>query len=392
MREINFSNITQQIFPIAVGYAFKTHADVLQTDHIIYAILGRPDLFPGACAEMVSLTLHAALFATDIQLEQYGSVVKDIAWSEELQNSISIANKLALFIGLRELTPELLIYGIFANKDSIGHKLYLNAHYNSELEFDKFIKYMLKRLVFRHSGNYDIEDNDEVNFLLDRANILYQAENYEEAIDVYDAVLVISPSDPDALLLKGNSLFRLNRHSEAIDTFNILLQLEPGNFIYSHEIARSLCEMDKWEDALTILEKFDHYIFMNIDQKKTFLLSKCRTLIAVGKNSESLTYTNELLAIEPDNISALYNKGAALNHLGSYGEAITLFDKVLHVDPCYTNALLEKINALESLKIPQKALELCDYVLALDPGNISAQKKKARLLKNSKRKWWKFRI
>jgi tetratricopeptide (TPR) repeat protein len=389
VKEIRFSTLTQQVFSVAEGYALKAHSELLQTEHIIFAILGRPDLFPSAYAEMASLTLYVATSTSDSLPEDHSGRKKDLAWSEELQRSISIANREALSIDMSELTPEFLVYGIFANKDSIGHRLFLNAHYRSELEFDKFLKYMLKRLISRQSGNFNIEDSDGVGSLLKRANALHEAEKYEDALELCNAALAISPSDPDALLLRGNSLFELNRHDEAIDTFDKLLQLESGNFSYSHNKARSLSMVGKWRDALKILDNFDHHDFMNIKQRMTFLQSKINILIAAGKNEESLKYTDEILSIEPDNISALYDKGAALNHLGSHEEAINLFDKVLQADPSYTYALLEKINALEALKMTQKALELCDYVLALDASNDFAIEKKKRLLKNSK-KWGIF--
>lgn len=40
-----------------------------------------------------------------------------------------------------------------------------------------------------------------------------------------------------------------------------------------------------------------------------------------------------LLSVEPDNINALVNKGAALADLGNYQESIEFFDKVLSIDP-----------------------------------------------------------
>ena len=49
-----------------------------------------------------------------------------------------------------------------------------------------------------------------------------------------------------------------------------------------------------------------------------------------------------MLAIEPNDVYALSNKGAALRHLGQYQQAIEYFDKVLAIEPNDVYALKNK--------------------------------------------------
>jgi tetratricopeptide (TPR) repeat protein len=46
-----------------------------------------------------------------------------------------------------------------------------------------------------------------------------------------------------------------------------------------------------------------------------------------------MTYYDKALAIDPHNVNALNNKGAALYNLGNYTGAITYYDKALAIDP-----------------------------------------------------------
>jgi tetratricopeptide (TPR) repeat protein len=55
------------------------------------------------------------------------------------------------------------------------------------------------------------------------------------------------------------------------------------------------------------------------------------------------------LTIEPDNVDALNNIGAALGSLGNFTEAIKYFDKVLAIEPDNVKALISKDKALGNL-------------------------------------------
>ena len=57
------------------------------------------------------------------------------------------------------------------------------------------------------------------------------------------------------------------------------------------------------------------------------------SLNGVGKFKESITYFDKVLAIDPNNVLALNEKGNALGGLGNYKEAIAYYDKALAVDP-----------------------------------------------------------
>ena len=70
-------------------------------------------------------------------------------------------------------------------------------------------------------------------------------------------------------------------------------------------------------------------------------------LLAIGESyylggnfTQAIEYYNDVLAIDPNNIGAIYDKGLALDALGSLEEAIVYYDRVLSAQPDNVNALI----------------------------------------------------
>ena len=91
-----------------------------------------------------------------------------------------------------------------------------------------------------------------------------------------------------------------------------------------------------------------------------------------GNYSRAIEYYDKALAVEPNYVSALANKGLALNSLERYYEAIEYFDKALAVEPNHVNALTNKGLALNSLERYDEAIEYFDKALAVEPNHVNA--------------------
>jgi Flp pilus assembly protein TadD len=62
-----------------------------------------------------------------------------------------------------------------------------------------------------------------------------------------------------------------------------------------------------------------------------------------------MSYYDRVLAIDPHDVNALNNEGAALENLGNNTGAILYYDKALVIDPHYETALNNKGAALDNL-------------------------------------------
>ena len=77
-------------------------------------------------------------------------------------------------------------------------------------------------------------------------------------------------------------------------------------------------------------------------------------------------------AIDPHDVNALTNKGAALNGLGNHTGAIVYYDKALAIDPHNVLALNNKGVVLDNLGNHTGAIQYYDKALAIDPHNVLA--------------------
>jgi tetratricopeptide (TPR) repeat protein len=69
-----------------------------------------------------------------------------------------------------------------------------------------------------------------------------------------------------------------------------------------------------------------------------------------GNYTAAITFYDKVLAIDPNNITALVNKGTALGTLGQNDDAITWLDKALAIDPNDISALGLKKLLQENIK------------------------------------------
>ena len=92
-------------------------------------------------------------------------------------------------------------------------------------------------------------------------------------------------------------------------------------------------------------------------------------MIRLCKYSEAITFFDQELVNEPNNVESLTNKGAALAKLGHFEEAILHYDHALEINPSFVPALNNKGNALSQLWKFDEAIVTYNVAKNLDPYN-----------------------
>jgi len=88
-------------------------------------------------------------------------------------------------------------------------------------------------------------------------------------------------------------------------------------------------------------------IFVFADsESENDLLNKGMDSFRLGEYEEAISYFDQVLEIEPNNLDALYNKGNNLSQLEKFEEAIPYYVKVLNLDPKKQIAKLKLEHAL----------------------------------------------
>jgi len=87
----------------------------------------------------------------------------------------------------------------------------------------------------------------------------------------------------------------------------------------------------------------------------------------------SLSFFNESLIKNPNNVEFLVNKGSALGKLGYFSEAMVYYDHAIEIDPNFLPAKNNKANALANLGRFSEAILLYGEVLERNPNYLTAR-------------------
>jgi len=92
--------------------------------------------------------------------------------------------------------------------------------------------------------------------------------------------------------------------------------------------------------------------------------------ISDSEFDKAMKYLNELVAIDPFDLSNWETKGYCHYELGQYDDAISCLDRVLEADPYSERTLLFKCKILDELRRWEEALEVYDKLLELNPDDL----------------------
>ena len=198
--------------------------------------------------------------------------------------------------------------------------------YDKALEIEPDNEYILnnKAIALLNSGNineaykastiaYNYRPSSPI-VLYWRGFILEMLGRYDQALRVYDKLIVLDGENPEVWNSRGNLLTDMGRLEEAIESFNKAVEV---------------CLDDSEMDALAINRMGNAFIDL-------------------GKLDDALDCFNKAIALEPNNIDFLLNKGVVLMELGKFEEAVDSFNRVLLKNPDNEDAFFLKEECLEN--------------------------------------------
>ena len=239
------------------------------------------------------------------------------------------------------------------------------AHYYQKLDQPEESSYWLKKTLARHPGKEEA--------LYQSAALLEEDDDYEEAIGIYEQLLVFRPRDPYIHCHLGNAYYILSQFSEAVTHYKMALSLGTdrawrsllaqslGNIHHDHfnnpdaaimafEMARDLNPKDAENYIQLGLLNFNKEDYVNaelcyeqaiaIDAKNPRLYSNLGYLNWMRGNVDAaVRYYQLAIEVDPfyeipyNNLGVIY-----LDSLGRIGEAIELFDKAISLNENYALA------------------------------------------------------
>jgi tetratricopeptide (TPR) repeat protein len=235
------------------------------------------------------------------------------------------------------------------------------------------------------------EPKDALGLNLNKGSVLLNLSLYEEALEAYEQALANFNQTPPSLYSPfilvsiwsgiGQTLDKLNRYEEALFAFNQALEIDPKNDTVWYHKGHTLLDQDQYADALAAFKEA-----ISIDSTKaSSWCAKGQALMELGQYEDALAAYNRVLEIDPKHEYSLANKSAVLFHLKRFNEMLDACEEGLEICPQNLTLLYNKGTALLNLERYEEEIEAFDKVLAINPEDISALLEKSAALNTLRR-------
>jgi tetratricopeptide (TPR) repeat protein len=186
------------------------------------------------------------------------------------------------------------------------------------------------------------------------------------AIPLNITINTIESNSADLWFNKGFALNDLGKYNEAIQAFDKVIEINPSNTYAWNNKGYALINLNKNEEGLLACEKA-----LEIDPNNAVAWNnKVWALNNLRRYEEGLRACEKALEIDPNNAVAWNNKAWALNNLGRYEEGLQACEKALEIDPNNAVAWGNKAIAFfgfgryeEGLKASGRMIELAELSL-----------------------------
>ena len=185
--------------------------------------------------------------------------------------------------------------------------------------------------------------NEDVTYLIDRADDKFKHGQFSDAVHHYDAVLKRAPNNFRALHNKGLALFALSKFEKSIECYDRALGIKPNASHVKLNKAISLNSSRKFQAAKSLLDELVRHAPTN----KEALNARALSEFNLGLDSEGMQDLKKAIQIDPAYTMAWNNLGCFYLGLGELDSAIECFDQTLAVDTRNYDAFLLKDMAVE---------------------------------------------
>ena len=160
---------------------------------------------------------------------------------------------------------------------------------------------------------------------LNKADELYNDDECDDAITLYEQVIKLNPNYVEAYIGKGLSLEYLDRFEEALSAFEQAILLKPEN-AYAYELKGSiLTDLGYYDQALLAYERA---IQFDADNDLLYIF-KGKTLQELNRAQEAIEAYDKAIQLNSLSILAYIGKGEVLNKIGQYSDALKILRQLL---------------------------------------------------------------
>lgn len=240
--------------------------------------------------------------------------------NNKIEDALSLLNKLSVQYPLYEEIHENICDIYIEKKNVKGAQNEIN--YLIDYDSSNYRYYFLKAVIADIAGDKTSSYNyNSIGYNKLQVNL---AQNKENIPLVFE---------------KASILTRNKAYTEAIDVYNDILLVLPSNYKALKEKARIMIKLKRWPEAIKLYQK----LLNDYEQEEEFYNNSAIAYINLGNMEEALSQFKLTLKLNPSNIDALYNQSKLYKMLGDNENASKDVEKIKQV-------LQSKKNLTESEK------------------------------------------
>ena len=169
--------------------------------------------------------------------------------------------------------------------------------------------------------------------------------------------------NPETAFSKANSLFAAGRYSDAVKEYQQGLKSNPNDFNAYTRLGLSYIKLRQPEEAIEVFKKA-----VTLQPKSALAHTNLSYgYLEAGKFDEALKAAQEAVELNPRYAVALNNLGYAYLRLGNYDESVKALKASIEMDPTYVKAYSNLGQAYFSLGRHEDAAEVLKQAVKMNP-------------------------
>jgi len=211
---------------------------------------------------------------------------------------------------------------------------------------------------------------------IQRAVLLLQSGQLEEAEQLSRQLLELRPTDPDVHVLRAGILAQLQESASSVESLDRAIELAPTRADLHMGRGELLARLG---DPASAAEAFGSAARLSPDWFEPRLARGC-ALAQIGRYREAVTTLEEALELRTDSSPLWITLSGALQGQGRSHEAEAAARRAIAIEPGAPEAWTNLGSALQAQGRLREALESLDRALALNPGYAMATYNRAHVL------------
>jgi predicted O-linked N-acetylglucosamine transferase (SPINDLY family) len=201
-----------------------------------------------------------------------------------------------------------------------------------------------------------------------RANALNALGTWDAALAGYDQAIAIDPAFANAFCNRGTVLERLQRWDEALASYDRSLALNPADALAYYNRGSVLKQLKRFDEALA---SYEQAIALQAGYVEAFI-NRGNVLVELQRFAEAVASYDKAIEHRPVHAEAFMGRGTALLSLMRTGEALASYEQAIALKADYAEAYINRGNVLELLQQHEAAVASYQRGIELKPDYAEA--------------------